>query len=304
MSESNPVVSILMNCHNGDRFLVEAIDSIYAQTYNDWEIVFWDNASTDRSPEIAKSYDQRLKYYSNKSITSLGEARNSALQKASGKFIAFLDCDDIYLKDKLDKQVHLMESGNYALCYGSVLIIDESGKKIRNHFVRNKSGYLINQLLRKYEINMQSVMIKKAVIDNERLEFETHLKYSPDFNLFMNIAAKYPIGVIGDFLAKYRICSDSLSKNMLHLVSSEIKFTLDSISKKYSYLTEKHTKALSLAYAKLNYYDAIYLIDKGSLKEARKKLFHIIWFSPKYLALLLLTYTWFSKERILRLLRR
>jgi len=304
MSKPAPVVSIIMNCYNSDRFLAEAIDSIYAQTYKDWEIVFWDNASTDRSPEIAKSYDERLKYYCSNSTSSLGEARNSALQKASGKYIAFLDCDDLYFPDKLDKQIRLMKSGNYVLCYGSVVIIDESGKEIRSHCVRNKSGYLINQLLRKYEINMQSVMISKAVLDNEGLEFETNLKYSPDFNLFMNIAAKYPIGVIGDFLAKYRVCSDSLSKEMLHLVASEMKFTLDSISNKYSYIKEKHNKALSMAYAKLPYYDAINLIDKGFLKQARKELFPIMWCSPKYLALLLLTYTWFSKEKILRLLRR
>lgn len=304
MSESPSLVSIIMNCHNSDRFLSEAIDSIYAQTFKDWEIVFWDNSSTDRSPEIAKSYDERLKYYRSNSISSLGEARNCALQKASGKYIAFLDCDDLYFPDKLEKQISLMKSGNYALCYGGVIIIDESGKEIRRHRVRNKSGYLINQLLRKYEINMQSVMMSKAVIDREGLEFETSLKYSPDFNLFMNIAAKYPVGVIGEFIAKYRLCSDSLSKEMLHLVSSEMKFTLDSISNKYSYLKERNRGAISTAYAKLNYYDAINLIDKDSLKEARKKLFHVIWRSPKYLALLLLTYSWFSKDKILRLLRR
>ena len=90
MEESKSLVSIIMNCYNGQRFLKEAIDSVYQQDYEDWEIIFWDNASEDDSAKIAKSYDKKLKYFLAPSNTSLGEARNIALQKAHGKYIAFL----------------------------------------------------------------------------------------------------------------------------------------------------------------------------------------------------------------------
>jgi glycosyltransferase involved in cell wall biosynthesis len=126
--DNTPLVSILMNCFNGEKYLNEAIDSIYAQTYQNWEIVFWDNASTDRSASIAKGYDKRIKYHLAPENTPLGEARNLALKKASGQYIAFLDCDDIYLPDKLEQQVKLMQSKEYVMCYGSVAVIDESGK--------------------------------------------------------------------------------------------------------------------------------------------------------------------------------
>ena len=76
-----PLVSIIMNCYNGAKFLEEAIDSIYTQTYSNWEIVFWDNASTDDSASIAKSYDDRLKYHLALETTPLGEARDLALKK-------------------------------------------------------------------------------------------------------------------------------------------------------------------------------------------------------------------------------
>ena len=70
MEEEKPLVSIIMNCYNGDHFLREAIESVYRQTYLNWEIIFWDNASIDNSANIAKSYDDRIKYYLAPNTTS------------------------------------------------------------------------------------------------------------------------------------------------------------------------------------------------------------------------------------------
>ena len=108
MMKNAPLVSIIMNCYNGEQFLQEAINSVYGQSYANWEIIFWDNASTDNSSSIAKSYDERIRYHLASKTTSLGEARNFALNKASGIYVAFLDCDDIYLTDKLEQQVKFL----------------------------------------------------------------------------------------------------------------------------------------------------------------------------------------------------
>ena len=80
-----------MNCYNGEKYLREAIDSIYAQSYENWEIIFWDNCSTDSSAEIAKSYDEKIKYFTVSSKLELGEARKLATEHARGKYLAFLD---------------------------------------------------------------------------------------------------------------------------------------------------------------------------------------------------------------------
>jgi glycosyltransferase involved in cell wall biosynthesis len=138
MGVKKQLVSIIMNCYNSDRFLREAIESVYKQTYPNWEIIFWDNASTDDSANIAKSYDDRIKYHLAPETTPLGEARNLALKKASGEYIAFLDCDDVYMADKLEQQVGLMQSKGYVMCYGSVAIIDENGKLIKKDIVKIK----------------------------------------------------------------------------------------------------------------------------------------------------------------------
>jgi len=230
MSEvASPVVSIVMNCYNSDRYLREAIDSVYAQSFEDWELVFWDNASTDTSAEIAQSYDDRVQYFLADSTTPLGEARNLALKQTRGKYIAFLDCDDLYLPDKLEKQVALMDQGGYALSYGSAITIGEAGDEIRRTVVSNQSGDVFSELLKHYEINMQSVMIKREILVSDGLGFEESMKYCPDYNLFMEIASRYSVGVIKDHVVKYRVVSDSLSRQTVDIAPSEIRFSLDRI---------------------------------------------------------------------------
>src|SRR3989304_6187690 len=102
-------VSIIMNCLNCAKYLREAIDSIYAQTYKDWEIIFWDNASTDDSAVIAGNYDGRLRYFRDEEVVPLGKSRNLAMEKAGGEYIAFLDCDDKWMPEKLERQIPLFE---------------------------------------------------------------------------------------------------------------------------------------------------------------------------------------------------
>jgi glycosyltransferase involved in cell wall biosynthesis len=96
-----PLVSVIMNCYNSDRYLKEAIQSVIDQTYQNWEIVFWDNRSTDQSAIIVTSFnDSRIKYFLADEHTGLGKARNAALAKSTGEYVSFLDCDDIWFSDK------------------------------------------------------------------------------------------------------------------------------------------------------------------------------------------------------------
>ena len=135
-----------MNCYNGEEFLSEAIDSIYCQTFQDWQIIFFDNCSIDLTSTIARKYDHKLKYYYSEKNLSLGEARNIALDLVDTDYVSFLDCDDYYYPNKLQIQVDLMDRKNFIMSYGSAKIIDKKGKKIKNSLVQNKSGYIFPQL--------------------------------------------------------------------------------------------------------------------------------------------------------------
>ena len=103
-----PLVSIIMNCYNGETYIREELDSVLAQTYQNWEVIFWDNQSTDQSANIFKIYDdERLKYFYAPKHTLLYEARNYAIEKAAGEFFAFLDVDDWWIPEKLELQIPL-----------------------------------------------------------------------------------------------------------------------------------------------------------------------------------------------------
>lgn len=302
--DNTPLVSILMNCFNGEKYLNEAIDSIYAQTYQNWEIVFWDNASTDRSASIAKGYDKRIKYHLAPENTPLGEARNLALKKASGQYIAFLDCDDIYLPDKLEQQVKLMQSKEYVMCYGSIAVIDESGKEIKKDIVKNKSGNVFPSLLRRYEINMQTVMLKRDFVVSNHLSFNANMSYCPDHNLFMIIASKVDVGVITDVVAKYRIVSNSLSKKTIDIAPQEYRLTLDEISKNDPILRQKLSNDFDCAYNKARYYEIVADIYNNNKDQARYKLKTIFNSKIEYFLLYLLLFMPISNKLILKLLGR
>ena len=301
---NTPLVSILMNCYNGEKYLNEAIDSIYAQTYQNWELVFWDNASTDRSANIAKSYDERIKYYIAPETTPLGEARNFALEEADGEYIAFLDCDDVYLLDKLEQQVKLMQSKDYVMCYGSVVVIDENGKEIRKDIVKNKSGNVFSGLLKRYEINMQTVMLKRDFVVSNQLSFNTNMSYCPDHNLFMTIASKVDVGVIDDVVAKYRIVNNSLSKKTIDIAPQEYRLTLDEISKSNPALRQQLSNDFDCAYNKAKYYEIVSDIYNNNKKQARYKLRTILTSKIEYFLLYLLLFMPISNKLILRLLGR
>tara|TARA_B100001175_G_C19503336_1_gene639447 strand:+ start:186 stop:1121 length:936 start_codon:yes stop_codon:yes gene_type:complete len=308
--DEKPLVSVIMNCHNGDRFLKEAIDSIYNQFYQNWEIIFWDNVSTDTSSSIVALYDHRIKYFLADKKTSLGEARNLALDKVNGKYICFLDCDDIYLPNKLEKQVTMMEENNYPLAYGSALIIDENNNKIRKFVAKNNSGFNFKNLLNYYEINMQSVILRKTYLDDKGLNFQTNFQYNPDYNLFMQISAENEIGVEKECIVKYRVLDNSLSSTTLNLVGPEVRLTLKGLLKSYPYIETKFKKEFNQAYGKSIYYDSIAAIHVNDFRKARKLLSKLISSTPasslglKYLGLFIILLLPLPSKLVLKFLNR
>ena len=301
---NQPLVSIIMNCYNSEEFLREALDSVYSQTYQNWEVIFWDNASSDKSESIAKSYDEHIKYYIAPTNTPLGEARNFALERTNGEYIVFLDTDDIYLPNKLEHQVNLMQDSGFVMSYASFAIIGESGKEIKKGIVKNISGNVFPGLLRHYEISMPTVMLKKEFLTSNQLSFNVNMSFCPDHNLFMTIASKVDVGVISDVISKYRIVSNSLSKNTIDLVPQEYRLTLDELSKGNPKLKQKLSSDFNCAYNKAQYYEIVADIYNNNKDQARYKLRAIYTSKIEYFLLYLLLFMPVTNKLILKLLGR
>lgn len=125
------LVSIIMPSYNTGRFIKETIESVLAQSYSDWELILVDDCSKDNTDEVVSQYlaDKRVKYMKNDVNSGAAVSRNRALSEAKGKWIAFLDSDDLWAPEKLEKQIRFMEENGYHFSYTNYAEIDEDGKR-------------------------------------------------------------------------------------------------------------------------------------------------------------------------------
>jgi len=204
---SKPKVSVLMNCFNGEKYLREAIDSVLAQTYSSWELVFWDNRSTDASAEICRSCnDPRIGYFLAPRHTNLGEARALAYAEVSGELVAVLDTDDFWHPEKLARQVVLFDDPALGIAISDVLFFTDDGKS-RRRFSGGPppQGMVFEQLLDSYFVPVETVMLRRSAIDSLPQAFDPKLSHISDFDLVVRLAKDWKLAYTDEVLAHWRV---------------------------------------------------------------------------------------------------
>ena len=234
MSEEKPLVSVIMNCHNGEKYLEQSVKSIIAQTYNNWELIFWDNQSTDNSKNIIYKFsDNRIKYFKSTSFKKLYESRNLAIQKAKGKLVFFLDTDDMWMQDKIEKQVNFLEKNkDFQIVYSNYYILDDFNKK-KSIMIKNKlsSGIIFNDLLKNYTVGIITVCLNRDIFKN--YSFDNNFDIIGDFDLILRLSETKKIGYIHDALSIYRLHDSNLSKKKIDLHAKEIQGWIEYNKDKY-----------------------------------------------------------------------
>ena len=202
----NPLVSIIVNCFNGEKYLVQALESILNQTYKNWEVIFWDNQSTDNSKKIfLKFNDERFKYYLSESHTPLYEARNKAIGKCKGEIIAFLDTDDWWRNNKLEKQISFFEKKEVGLVYSNLYLFFEQTQKEKIYSRKIlKSGYITKNLLKNYNIGISTVLLRKEAYNSVN-GFNNKFNVIGDFDLIVRLSLKWKFDCLQEPLSYYRI---------------------------------------------------------------------------------------------------
>ncbi len=293
-SSSAPTVSVIMNCLNCEKYLREAIDSVFAQTYEDWEIIFWeDNASKDNSEKIARSYDRKLRYFRSDVSLPLYGSRNLAVQEARGKYIAILDCDDLWLPTKLEEQIPLLESGDaIGLVYSDVISFSEKGKERRSfEFKKPYRGNVFSELLFENFINTQTVLIRKEAFDSLNTPFDGRLIMSGDYDAFLRISYRWEIDYVDKPLAKYRVHRSSKSwRDGRKLVTVEIDLMVDNLRKAVNEFDKSYPEEIRRLKRRRDVQLSLLDWENGDRKKARTRLHVYIRDSISYLTLYLLTY--------------
>jgi len=244
MENKQPLVSVVINCYNSDTYLKEAIDSVISQTYPNWEIIFWDNQSTDKSAEIVKSYnDERVKYFYASVHTPLGEARNLAIEKSRGVWIGILDCDDMWHNNKLEIQLENIDDSIGIIYSRAEFLIENTNiqsymaKSIKKNYypkIKNlPSGNIFDKLLYECFIPLPSVLIKKNLFI-EVGGIDGTLKVAEDYDIFLKIANISNIISIDKILCTYRVHSNNLSHSNVDGTFNESMSLVNSYLPNYS----------------------------------------------------------------------
>ncbi|MBU2549820.1 MAG: glycosyltransferase [Proteobacteria bacterium] len=285
-----PTVSVIMNCLNCARYLREAIDSVYAQTFKDWEIVFWDNASSDSSAEIVRDYDDRLRYFRGTETIPLGAARNEALKQTRGQFVAFLDCDDIWMPDKLQSQVPLFDDPEVGLVFSDAEYFD--GKKsIRLYATRPYyTGWCFGDMFSDYFLNMQTVVIRHGALADLDEWFDPALHVNEEADLFIRIAYGWKTAMVDRPLARWRVHAASDSWTKRHLFAEEFSGMLDKYKGRFPDFEENYGKEIRRCQRQIDMMQATCFLSQGEGARARKYLYSHVWTSPKAVLGLLVSF--------------
>ncbi len=228
-----PLVSIIMNCHNGGGFLNQSVKSILNQSYKNWELVFYDNCSNDNSKQIIKKFkDKRIKYFDSKIFLNLYHARNEAIKNAKGEFVTFLDTDDWWEKTKLQEQMNFLKKNkNIKILYTNCFIYYQNTKKKRLLLNKLYSGMIAEELLKNYFITILTVIIKKDIFKDNK--FNKRYNIIGDFDFFTRLSLKYPIYCIDKPLAYFRAHNNNYSKLKKDDYISELKYWIKKNSPRF-----------------------------------------------------------------------
>ena len=211
------LVSIITPCYNGEQTLKQTIDSVIAQSYPYWEMLIIDDGSVDASANIIKRYsatDSRIKYFTTlKSSGSPALPRNIGIEKAKGEYIAFLDADDVWLPDKLQKQMDALITNNYDLSYSFYEKMDWQGTR-NDRIIKTRAKSIYRSLLKSNSIPCLTSIISRRAIG------ETRFKQIPqeDFCFWLDILKKgYVAHNLCEVTAFYREAKTSRSANKIDM---------------------------------------------------------------------------------------
>lgn len=211
------LVSVIIPLYNTEKYIVETINSILSQTYTNWELIIIDDGSTDTSAELVASFLTNIKinYYLQKN-TGVSSARNNGISKSKGEFIAFLDADDLWLPDNLEKKVRILELNEIDFVFSDVELIDENSHS-KNIFLHGTDEEILKHYLLWDKTVIpgpcSNLVVKKKCLDNG-IRFDDTFSTAADQDFCFNLASKYKGKRIAEKLWKYRILANSMSKNI------------------------------------------------------------------------------------------
>jgi cellulose synthase/poly-beta-1,6-N-acetylglucosamine synthase-like glycosyltransferase len=225
-----PKVDIIIPAYNAAKYLPSAIESVIAQTFDDWKILLVDDGSTDDTREVISSFADRLGerlqyiYQNNKGLPA---ARNTAIRNSTAEFLALLDADDVWLPSRLEESVKSFEGRpQCGLSYGMIRYIDVEGKtsEWEDRRQKNAEGRIAAQIyMRKVNLPCPTVTFRRLCVAEVGL-FDETMRATEDRDMWLRIALKYEVCFIERVIAHYRLSPTSMSTDLNRMLTAQLKF--------------------------------------------------------------------------------
>lgn len=213
------VVSIITPCYNSEHFISSTIQSVLDQSYEYWEMLIVDDNSSDNSVSIVDEYmliDPRIKCIQLAENRGAAVCRNKAIEMAKGDYIAFLDSDDLWSKNKLEIQIQFMSSNNYKLTFGRYLKIDEKGQVIKNSVVKTRSKLSYREMLTSNKMGCLTVVYNAKELGKIYMPL---IRKRQDYALWLKILSITPYAYgMKDILGSYRVRKSSISSSKIEMM--------------------------------------------------------------------------------------
>lgn len=208
-----PLVSVIMPCYDMERFIAHSIESVLGQSFTDLELLIVDDASNDKTVDVVRSYcmqDDRVKLEVKTQRTGITDSRNQAIDKAQGRYLAFLDADDIWHPNKLEKQLAFMRQNDVAFSYSAYDLIDEEGQPLQKT-IATAGNLSYEAYLRNTIIGCSTVMLDREKVGEVRVP---HFRTSEDTATWLMLLKQgFKAHAIDEALVSYRIRRKSASSN-------------------------------------------------------------------------------------------
>ena len=266
-------VNILMNCYNGAHFLADSLGSVAAQTFDDYEVVFIDNCSTDNTEEVAKSFGPKIRYYKTPRFMSLCEARVWGMQFVNCEYFSMLDVDDMILPTKLEEQVRVLDTHpEVGIVYANSVFFSDKGEEFLLYKETMPSGNIFKKMLSNYFLSLETLMARKSVMDKFGLSINPKYNIISDAELYIKLSYYADAYYIDKPLAKWRMGTASESSKQFESFPREYEILISDLEQMIPDFRQTYSSELRNLEGIIQNMSGLASWKKGHLKEARSKL--------------------------------
>ena len=298
---SKPEFSVIVPCYNVEHTVKATLESLNNQTVTDFEVILVNDGSTDNTQELLEKFTfVQKKIIVNKINNGLGAARNSGIKISTGKYIALLDADDLWMSRKLELQIPLFQKKTVGLVYSNAIYFYTNGRKKKLYKYKTPpTGKVFKELLNKYFLCITTVIISKKALESMNYWFDPNFSIIEEYDLFIRISYLWELSYYNDALAKYRIHDKNTTFLQWDKIKDEKLRFLNNCYLQFPNFERDYKSQINNMLNIIEWFKASEYWLNRNYRQARQILYPFILTDIKWLAYYIISYIPYLRQKII-----